>query len=190
MKPTRNRNICRSLAIAAMAFPTYVHAAEEADPVFVFNRICYAQVPDVETIRDMARKLAWRAMGGGDLRQFTTIDDPDVLEGWDVQVGQRIYRVGIVQSGLTDTMKKSFPDFAGGTATSCTLVLDEEHDTATFSRNMQVLAGKEPASKDVPEDNLRTTTWAGGNDELKVFLVSKAEATGNGGLLNVTVLSK
>ncbi len=165
-------------------------ASENTDPVFVFNRICYAQVPNVQAIRDMALDLAWRRMGGDDLQQFTTIGNPDILDGWDAQVGERIYRVGVVQSGLTDSMKETFPALAKGKATSCTMVLDEEHDAALFSKNMQALAGKEPVSKDVEEGNLRTTTWAGGNDELKVFLISKAEVSGKGGLLNVTVISK
>lgn len=175
---------------AALGASGIVSAQEDTDPVFVFNRICYAQVPDVQAIRDMALKLAWRQMGGEDLQRFTTVENPDILEGWDAQVGERIYRVGIVQSKPTEGMAKTFPAFADGKATSCTMVLDEEHDAALFSQNMQTLAGKKPVSKDVPEDTLRTTTWAGGNDDLKVFLVSKAEATGKGGLLNVTVIQK
>ena len=165
-------------------------AGEETDPVFVFNRICYAQVPNLNQIRDMARRLAWREIGGDDIKRFTTIEKPDVLEGWDAQVGERLFRVAIVQSPLNEKMKKTFPKLGDGTATTCMLVLDEQHDTATFSANMKVLAGKEPVSKDVPEGDLRTTTWAGGNDNLKVFLVSKANSDGRGGLLSVTVLNK
>lgn len=182
-----------TLALMLAISPVLVlqaHASDEADPVFVFNRICYAQVPDVEAIRGMARKLAWRPMGGEDLQRFTSIETPDVLEGWDAQVGERIYRIGLVQSAPAPSMTEAFPEFASGTATSCTMVMDEEHDASTFTANMQTLAGKKPASKDVPEGDLRTTTWAGGNDQLKVFLFSKASATGKGGLLNVTVLAK
>ncbi|MDD9909509.1 MAG: hypothetical protein OXR62_07430 [Ahrensia sp.] len=177
-----------SLTIASFTLPA--QASQDTDPVFVFNRICYAQVPNVDAIRSMALKLAWKQMGGEDLQRFASVDNPKSLDGWDAQVGERIYRVGLVQSGLTDQMKETFPGFANGKATSCTLVLDEEHDAAVFSANMQTLAGKEPISKDVPEDGLRTTTWAGGNDSLKVFLISKAEASGRGGVLSVTVLEK
>ena len=42
----------------------------------------------------------------------------------------------------------------------------------------------------LPEGLLRTTTWAGGNADLKVFLFAKAPPTGKGGLLNVTVIQK
>ena len=179
------------LACCCMLSAASAHAAgEDADPVFVFNRICYAQVPKLDQIRDMARRLAWRAIAGNDLKKFTTIKKPDVLEGWDVQVGERLFRVAIVQSELNANMKKNFPKLGSGKATSCMVILDEQNDTATFSANMQVLAGKPPASKDVAEGNLRTTTWAGGNEELKVFLVSKANDSGRGGLLNVTVLTK
>lgn len=178
-----------ALAVGAAATPAQA-AGEDADPVFVFNRICYAQVPKLDAIRNMAQKLAWRAITDDDLKRFTTIEKPDVLEGWDAQVGERLFRVAIVQSGLTDKMKRTFPKLGEGKATSCMLVLDEQHDAATFGANMQVLAGKAPVSKDVAEGDLLTTTWAGGNDDLKVFLFSKADKDGRGGLLNVTILTK
>lgn len=168
-----------------------IHAAEEdTDPVFVFNRICYAQVPNLDSIRNMSRQLAWRPITGEDLNGFTTIKNPTVLEGWDAQVGVRLYRVAIVQSPLTAKMKETFPSFAGGTATSCMIVLDEQNPAKYFNANMQKLAGKAPVSKNVPDGDLLTTTWAGGNDDLKVFLISKANIGGQGGLLNVTVLAK
>ena len=34
------------------------------------------------------------------------------------------------------------------------------------------------------------TTWAGGNDDIKVFLFNKATKIGDGGVLNVTVITK
>jgi len=165
-------------------------ADENPDPVYVFNRICYAQVPDLKAIQAMSTKLAWRAMPKEDLEQFRSFDDPTVLAGWDAQVGERLFRVGITQSGLTDAMKASFPELAQGTATSCSIVLDDQQDAAEFTPKMNALAGKEAASKDVPVGLLRTTTWAGGSAELKVFLFAKSPPTGKGGLLNVTILQK
>lgn len=194
MRRTRLQWIARLVAGAAMAIglaAAPAHAAgEDTDPVFVFNRICYAQVPKLDAIRDMARKLAWRAITDADLKRFTTIENPDTLEGWDAQVGERLFRVAIVQSGLTAKMKQTFPKLGAGKATSCMLVLDEQHDAAAFGANMQVLAGKAPVSRDVAEGDLLTTTWAGGNADLKVFLFSKAKKDGRGGLLNVTILTK
>lgn len=160
------------------------------DPVFVFNRICYAQVHDFPAIRAMSAKLAWRTMEATDLKEFQSVDKPIALEGWDVQVGERLFRVGIQKSGLTEAQKKTFPKFSEGTASTCSIVLDDQQDATEFMQNMQTLAGKEPLSKDVPEGLLRTTTWAGGNDDLKVFLFAKAPPTGKGGLLNVTILQK
>ena len=163
---------------------------EDTDPVFIFNRICYAQVPKLDGIRDMARRLAWRSIAGDDLKKFTTIENPDLLEGWDAQVGERVFRVAIVQSTLNQKMKQTFPGLGDGKATSCMVILDEQNDAATFKANMRTLAGKAPVSKDVPEGDLLTTTWAGGNNDLKVFLFAKANKGGRGGLLNVTILTK
>ena len=177
------------VGLLAIPRPAYT-AGEDTDPVFVFNRICYSQIPNLDGIRSMARKLAWRAIKGEDLKQFTTIKDPSTLEGWDAQVGERLFRVAIVQSPMTLKMKETFPGLGNGNATSCMLVLDEQNDTQVFTKNMQTLAGKEPASKDVVEGDLLTTTWAGGNADVKVFLISKANNDGRGGLLNVTMLTK
>ncbi len=181
-----------SLAIS-LILPAHAQEAksnENPDPVFVFNRICYAQVPDVQAIRQMALKLVWKSMPEEDLKQFKSADDPKVLDGWDAQVGERLFRVGLQQAPLSDQQKKTFPALANGTATSCSIVLDDQQDAAVFMPNMQTLIGKEPVSKDVPEGLLRTTTWAGGNDDLKVFVFAKAPPTGKGGLLNVTVIQK
>ncbi len=160
------------------------------DPVLVFNRICYAQVPNVDAINTMAVKLAWRSIEPEQLEEFKSYPNPTTLVGWDAQVGERLFRVGVTQASATNAMINTYPDFAGGTATSCSIVLDDQQDAAEFMPNMQTLAGKAPVSKDVPEGLLRTTTWAGGNADLKVFLFAKAPPTGRGGLLNVTILQK
>ena len=179
------------MASNLFTLPTYAAEGDEnPDPVYVFNRICYAQVPNLDAIQNMALKLAWKSITDEELKEFRSYENPKVLKGWDVQVGERLFRVGITQAGLTDKMKSSFPDLAGGTATSCSMVLDAQQDATEFMPNMRLLAGKEPISSDVPEGLLRTTTWAGGNDELKVFLFAKAPPTGKGGLLNVTILQK
>ena len=192
MAMTKLRVLASCLVVGGgLALPQPAYAAgEDTDPVFVFNRVCYSQVPKLDGIRNMARKLAWRAIKGEDLKQFTTIEKPSVLEGWDAQVGERLFRVAIVQSPMTAKMKAAYPGLGKGRATSCMLILDEQNDTKTFTANMRALAGKEPASKDVPEGDLLTTTWAGGNANVKVFLFSKANSDGRGGLLNVTTLTK
>ncbi len=163
---------------------------DEADPVFVFNKVCYSQVPSIGAIRDMANRLAWQALEKTDLKLFSPDPNPEVLEGWDVQVGKKFFRLGVVRTAVSDKFKQTFPDFADGTATSCTLVLDGASDAENVSEGMQKLAGKEPASKDVPDGEFKTTTWAGGNGNYKVFLISKAAAAGETGLLNVTILAK
>ncbi|MEM7301522.1 MAG: hypothetical protein AAF468_10615 [Pseudomonadota bacterium] len=183
------------LVAAVSATAQFISATAQSnessnDPVYVFNRICYAQVPNIQGIRNMALQLAWKQMGGEDLARFTKLKDPKVLEGWDAQVGERLFRVGVVQSDVPPAMQARFPDFAKGVSTSCSIVLDEEHKADAVAKNMQALAGKEPVSRDVADGDLLTTTWAGGNAEFKVFLVAKLSSDGAGGLLNVTILSK
>ncbi len=160
------------------------------DPVFLFNRACYAQVPVVKNIIDMSTRFAWEIMGGEDLKQFTTLENPDLLEGWDVRLSERLYRLGVVQSKPSETFNKSFPAFKEGTATACTLILDGEDDADIILARMNTLVGKEPLSSDVPDGELLTTTWAGGNDDFKVFVFFKSDKANRANLINVTILSK
>jgi len=129
-------------------------------------------------------------MNDEDLGQFKNSEEPILIDGWDVQVGERLFRVGITKSPVSDSMVKTFPAFAGGTSSSCSVILDDQMLAEEFMPNMHKLVGKEPVSRDVQEGLLRTTTWAGGNEDLKVFVFAKAPATGKGGLLNVTILQK
>ncbi len=183
-----------SLAAFAQTADTSVATADKADnnpdPVFVFNRICYAQVHDLPGIRNMSAKLAWRSMEPADLEQFKGEQELEILDGWDVQVGERLFRVGITKGAPTPSMVKTFPDLADGKVSTCSIILDDQQLASEFMPNMQRLVGKEPVSRDVPEGLLRTTTWAGGNADLKVFVFAKAPPTGKGGLLNVTILQK
>ncbi|MEO0909718.1 MAG: hypothetical protein AAFX96_05100 [Pseudomonadota bacterium] len=162
----------------------------ETDPVLVFNRVCYAQVPVIENIRDMSTRFAWERIGGDDLKQFTTLESPDVLEGWDVRIAKKLYRLGIVQSKPSEVMQKTFPEFADGQATSCSLVLDGSDEADLVLERMNSLARKEPNSADVPDGDLLTTTWAGGNEDFKVFLFFKSDQNGKANLLNVTILAR
>ncbi len=52
------------------------------------------------------------------------------------------------------------------------------------------IVGKEPVSSDQPDGDLLTTTWAGGNEDFKVFVFFKSDKANRANLLNVTILSK
>lgn len=172
------------------AFALQADSSEEIDTVFTFNQVCYTKVPNLDAIRDMALKLAWKPLDNDDLAGFGDKDALAVLEGWDVQVGEKFYRLGITQSDLPQSAKETFPEFKDGKTTSCSLVLDGSDVKADIAVNMQTLANKVPASADVDEGDLSTTTWAGGNEDIKVFLFNKATKIGDGGVLAVTVITK
>lgn len=176
-------------AIAQTKTQSEAAEAEQISTVFAFNSICYARVPDVEAIGEIATKFAWHNLDKADLEAFETGGKLDVLEGWDAKIGERVYRVAISQGPVAESQLKTFPDFKDGKTTSCTFILDGLDSPGAIAGDMQALAGKEPVSKDVPEGDLKTTLWAGGNDDVKVFLISKS-GDENGGLLNVTVLTK
>jgi hypothetical protein len=165
-------------------------APEQIDTVYAFNEICYTKVPAVGAIRDMALELDWKPLDNEDLQAFGDKENLASLEGWDIQVGEKFYRLGLAQGPVADDMKAAFPEFADGVSTSCSMVLDGSDSKEHIAGNMQTLAGREPASSDVEEGHFLSTTWAGGNAEFKVFLFNKASKTGEGGVIAVTVISK
>ncbi|MBO6815525.1 MAG: hypothetical protein JJ891_11740 [Rhizobiaceae bacterium] len=196
MKAVARHMVPFLLVTAVSVFPAFGQQAatdvptSETDPVLIFNRICYAQVPVVRKIEALATRFAWNRMGKSDVRQFTSLDDPDYLAGWDVNLAKRLYRLGVVQSEPSAQFKQNFPEFADGEATACTLVLDGADEWDVVLGRMNSLIGKKPASSEVPDGGLLTTTWAGGNNDFKVFVFAKATPEGKATLLNVTILSK
>lgn len=175
-----------TVALAQSDAPT-----QETDPVFVFNNVCYTRVPVLDNIRSLATEFAWRRIEEGELKQFTIVENPKVLEGWDVKIGERLYRVGVVQNDVIGKFRENFPDFSNGTTTSCSLVLDGRDKADVVMERMNTLIKKEPASVDVADGSgLLTTTWAGGNKDFKVFVFYKTDTNEIANLINVTIISK
>ncbi|MEO0498137.1 MAG: hypothetical protein AAF141_12350 [Pseudomonadota bacterium] len=164
--------------------------ASDVNSIFVFNRVCYGQVPNLEGIRRMAGQLAWTPLEPGDLEAFEPQGGADTVEGWDAPIGQRVFRVITAQGDVPPALVNTFPDFANGQSTSCTLVLDGTDKSDVFIAELTGLAGKEPASRDVATDGQLSTTWAGGNADVKVFLSGKTGVDDAGSLINVVVLTK
>ena len=180
--------------LSAVAFTSALAQGQEAegdtiDPVQVFSQACYANVPSIPAIEAMAARFAWLPMAGDDLRQFTTIDNPDQLLGWDVRISERLFRLGVVQSTLDNSVEERFAGFSGGYATSCMLILDGQDNAREIQQNLTLLARKEPSST-VEGGRLITTNWTGGNADFKVFLVLKETSAGSASLISVSLLSK
>ena len=164
-------------------------ASPETDPVYLFNEICYTQVPDVGSIEDMAKEFEWIPLNDEKLESFTSVKTPMLLKGWDIPLEERIYRTVLVRSEPLASFVESFPDMADSIATSCTMVLDGKDKAQTIFDRMNVLIGKAPSSTNVPDDQLLTTTWSGGNEALKVFVFLKIDAMDRANLINVTIFA-
>ena len=186
------RKVFFSLAIAISLWSSSAPAqdGDDFDPVFVFNQVCYTKIPNVEAIENLAAQLAWSGLPDDAIQEIRSVDDPAIERGWDAKIGERLFRVGVNQGVAPVAMTEPFDGFDGGRATTCSLVLDDMFPADILLQNMQVLAGKEPLSSDVPEGGLETTTWAGGTADLKVFLFAKVNRAVGGGLLHVTLLEK
>ena len=162
----------------------------DVSSVFVFNRICYTQLPALQGIRNMAAQLAWEALAGEKLENFRTGDTLEELEAWEVSIGQRGFQLSVSQGPLNGALLEAFPDFKGGKATTCTLGLDGTDEADVFLKELGELAGKEPNTRDVEGGGLLTTTWAGGNADVKVFLIGKTDLESKGNLINMILVTR
>jgi len=164
--------------------------ASNVNAVFVFNRVCYGQVPNIDGIVDMSKELGWSPISDDELGQLAASSVGDRMYGWDTPIGERAFRVTLVQGAIAPQLIETFPDFKQGQSTSCSLVLDGRDSGEELLEQLSKLAGKAPAKKEVFKDGLYTTTWAGGNADIKVFLVGKTDEDKKGTLINVVMLSK
>ena len=164
--------------------------ADDVNAVFVFNRVCYGQVPNIDGIITMSDELGWSPLATEELAQLATTSKSDKVYGWDTPIGERAFRVTLVQGAIAPKLIETFPDFKNGQSTSCTLVLDGQDQGKELLQQLGKLAGKEPAKKEVFKDGLYTTTWAGGNFDIKVFLIAKTDQMKLGTLINVVMLTK
>lgn len=164
--------------------------ASDVNAVFVFNRVCYGQVPNIEGIIKMSDELGWSPLSTEELEQLSPASESDKTFGWDTPIGERAFRVTLVQGIVAPKIIDTFPDFKNGQSTSCTLVLDGRDQGEELLEQLGKLAGKEPASKDVFKDGLYTTTWAGGNAKVKVFLIAKTDEMKLGTLISVVMLTR
>ena len=165
-------------------------SAKDVNAVFVFNRVCYGQVPNIDGIATMADELGWSPLSAEELALLSPASKADKVYGWDSPIGERAFRVTLVQGAIAPTLIETFPDFKKGHSTSCTLVLDGRDQGEELLEQLGKLAGKEPAKKEVFKDGLYTTTWAGGNADIKVFLIAKTDKMKLGTLINVVMLTK
>jgi len=168
----------------------YSTKPDNVNAVFVFNRVCYGQMPHIDGIITMSTKLGWSPLDTEVLEQLSPASKSDKVVGWDTPIGKRAFRVTLVQGAIPPALIETFPDFKTGQSTSCTLVLDGRDKGEVLLEQLGKLAGKEPAKKEVFKDGLYTTTWAGGNADVKVFLIAKTDKMKLGTLINVVMLTK
>ncbi len=164
--------------------------ADDVNAVFVFNRVCYGQMPEIKGVISMADELGWSPLNKEELAQLSPSTKTDKVYGWDTPIGERAFRVTLVQGTIAPALIDTFPEFKNGTSTSCSLILDGRDQGNILLAQLGKLAGKEPAKKDVFKDGLYTTTWAGGNSDTKVFLIGKTDKNKQGTLINVVMLTK
>ena len=57
--------------------------ANDVNAVFVFNRVCYGQMPNIDGIRTMSDELGWSPLATEELAQLSPASKSDKVFGWD-----------------------------------------------------------------------------------------------------------
>lgn len=83
-------------------------SATDVNAVFVFNRVCYGQIPNIEGIISMSDELGWSPLSIDELSQLSTVSESDKVFGWDTPIGERAFRVTLVQGAIAQ-QKGSVP---------------------------------------------------------------------------------
>ena len=92
--------------------------ANDVNAVFVFNRVCYGQMPHIDGIVTMSDELGWSPLATEELAQLSTSSESDKIFGWDTPIGERAFRVTLVQGAIAPKLIETFPDFKKGQSTS------------------------------------------------------------------------
>lgn len=193
-KPTR-RSALTLFASAALLASTLA-APAEAGPaathvVGLFDRLCYANMPDIDEVETLAMNAGWEPVTGSDLDAYRPAAEPEVLKAWSFSDEGATFSLAVTRSAMDDQAKADFPAFADGINVACSLILtSSEAPSASVGTELEKLVERK-ADATYDEGPFEVSAWSGGNDALQVLLYHYAPKSGApGGLLSMTVFQK
>jgi hypothetical protein len=187
----RRAGIAVSIFATALAAASLAHAQDgAAASVRLFDRLCYATMPEIANVEAQADST-WQPITGTDLEAFRPAVTPDILKAWKLSAGTATYSLAITKSPMDDQSKADFPKYADATNFACSLTLPaDKTPPASVSSEMQKLIERKPDAAFV-DGPWAITSWSGGNDRLLVLVYHYAPKSGSpGGLISMTVFQK
>jgi len=163
-------------------------ARAAAGSVGLFDRHCYAMLPELDVLRSQAARAEWIALDGRELRELTSVAQPNTLIGWKFSANGATYRIAATEGpvGLQD--REDFPRFAAATAFTCTLTLPANATRAAVAAEMRKLMARGPEESYV-QAGTRFDIWSGQTDKHLVILQHIGPQGGlRRGLLSVMLL--
>ena len=192
-EPT-SRSALTLLGSALIAFTLTASAAAEpaaTHVVSLFDRLCYANMPDIDEVETLAVNAGWDAVTGGDLEAYRPAAEPEILKAWSFSDDGANFSLAITKSAMDDQAKADFPEFSDGTNVACSLVLtSSKAASAAIGAELEKLVERQ-ADSTYDEGPFDVSAWSGGNEQLHVLLYHYAPKSGApGGLLSMTVFLK
>ena len=177
--------LASTLATPAAAGPAATHV------VGLFDRICYANMPDIDEVETLAANAGWEAVTGSDLDAYRPAAEPEVLKAWSFSEDGANFSLAVTKSAMDDQAKTDFPEFSDGINVACSLILtSSEAASAAIGAELEKLVERK-ADSTYDEGPFDVSAWSGGNDQLHVLLYHYAPKSGApGGLLSMTVFLK
>lgn len=176
-----------ALLVSVFATPAKAETTA-AHVVGLFDRLCYANMPDIDEVEALAMNAGWEAVTGGDLDAYRPTAEPESLKAWRFSEEGSNFSLAVTRSAMDDQAKADFPDFADAANVACSLVLTStEAASAAVGAELEKLVERKPDTT-YDEGPFGVSAWSGGNDQLQVHLYHYAPKSGApGGLLSMTV---
>lgn len=187
------RRLARFLAIFACIMPanaddptaTLKQAQRNAQ---LFDEICYANLPDLAPILELAKQNKWTAIKGPALKAYAPEVTPEKLKAWVFEDGGIKMRVSISVGPVDDHLKAELPTFKNAHAFACSLILPGLAAQKDMRAALQNLVGR-PFDETYDQAPFKVEVWRGIAQDLAAMMYYfKPKSGAPGGLMSFIVL--
>lgn len=175
---------------AALALAPWTVGAQDlpeepgaARTVKMFDLFCFALLPDLATIADIAGQH-FEEITGDELARYKPNAGADDIRAWRFTDFEADYVLTTARTPADDAFRREFPELADATSFACSLVLPAVHGQDDIRAELARLMQREP-DRSWESPPLRASLWVGQTENMVVNVLHYAPADGGaGGLLS------
>lgn len=158
--------------------------------VKLFDLFCYAHLPDLDAVADIAAAGGFAELEGDELELYRPDAEAEALRAWRFDDFGAEFVLSTARSLPDDAFKADVPEFADSTSYACSLVIDNDDPAEALLDRTATLVGRAP-DETWEQPPLRAHAWTGQTEELLVVLLYYAPLDGGtGGTLTSSVFVK